>query len=298
MTFRFIPALVAVTCLAAACSSSSDSASTTTTTAPPSESTEPPDTTVPETPETTNAPETTAPPTATPPTTTPETTAPTVDGSEFSDAEIADRELARTALVTLDDFPDGWWEEPQDDDEDDPETKAFEAQFDSCLGRDDDERVGDDLEDLAVTTGDFHPADDDSTSVAHEVVLAVDEATAITAMAEVAIDGAEPCLADVIQAFYVATFAEDPELAAIGIGEVVVTRTETEREPDLAVGVLLEIPLTIGDETISQFLEILYQRQGRALSELSFSSFSAPFTRDGYTALSDEAVIGLATIGS
>lgn len=236
-------------------------------------------------------------PTTEPPPTAPAATSPP-DRDQITEAEMADMELARTALITLEDFPDGWVEEPDTDDDDDPATEAFEEQFDACLDRDDDDRVGDDLEDLAVSTGDFHPAENESTSVSHEVVLARDEATAVAAMAEVTIDGAEPCLAEVIRSFYVASFAEDPELTAIDIGEVAVTRTENEREPDLAVGVLLEIPLTIDEETISQFLEILYQRQGRALSELSFSSFGAPFSRDGYMALSDEAAIGLATIGS
>ncbi len=60
------------------------------------------------------------------------------------------------------------------------------------------ERVGDDLERLAVSTGDFRPADDDTTSVSHEVVLAPDVDTAITAMAEVSVDGAESCISDVI----------------------------------------------------------------------------------------------------
>ncbi len=79
---------------------------------------------------------------------------------------------------------------------------------------------------------------------------------------------------------------------------MIVTRTENEQNADLAVGVLLEIPLTIGEDTVSQFLELLYQRQGRALSELSFTSFGTPFARDGYAALSDETVADLAAIGS
>ena len=215
---------------------------------------------------------------------------------DLTEAELADMELARTALITLDDFPDGWTEDPDDPDDESPDTATFEAEFDECLGRDDD-RVGDDLEDLVVSTGDFHPIDQNAPSVSHEVVLAPDEATAVAAMTEVVIDGAEPCLADVIQRFYVATFADDPDLAGIAVGEVVVTRTETERPDDVAVGVSMEIPLTLDGQDIDQFLEILYLRQGRALSELSFSSFGEPFSRDGYTILSDDVVIALAAIG-
>jgi len=154
------------------------------------------------------------------------------------------------------------------------------------------------LEDLTVKTGDFHAADDDSTTVSHEVVLAPDVDTAIAAMSEVTIDGAESCLAGVIKDFYELSFSQDPTLTDIGVGEVIVTRTSSEQDADLAVGVLLEIPLTIGEDTVSQFLELLYQRQGRALSELFFSSFGTQFPRDGSAALSDEAVRGLAAIGT
>ena len=114
---------------------------------------------------------------------------------------------------------------------------------------------------------------------------------------EVSVEGAESCISDVVRRFYQTTLEEDPALADVEIGEVVVTRTERERPADLAIGVLLEVPITIEDDTISQFLEVLYQRQGRALSELSFTSLGSPFSRDGYTILSDEVIVGLAPIG-
>ncbi len=219
------------------------------------------------------------------------------DAPDLSDAQRAEQDLARSVLITLDSFPDGWIEEPNDDD-DSGDDAEFESQFDACLGRDDDERVGDDLEPLAVSTGDFRPVDDESTSVSHEVVLAPDADTAITAMSEVSVEGAETCIADVVERFYETSFTDDPDLAGIDIGDVIVTRTERERPADVAIGVLLEIPLTLDGQTVSQFLEVLYQRQGRALSELSFTSLGSPFSRDGYTILSDEAAVGLATIGN
>jgi len=235
-------------------------------------------------------------PTGAPPSTPPESTV----GPEepFTAAQMDDRELARIALISLAVFPDGWVEDPVEDDEDDPRTDAFEADFEACLGRDDDTRVGDDLAALAVRTGDFHPVDRDVPSVSHEVVLAPDEATAIAAMTEVSVDGAESCLSDVIRSFYEASFSVDPDLEEIEIADVVVTPAETGRAPDLAVGIVLEVPLRVGQQTTSQFLEILYQRQGRALGKLSFSAFGTPFDRDGYTVLSDEALSGLAAIGT
>jgi hypothetical protein len=217
----------------------------------------------------------------------------------LTDAQLADRELAKSALITIELFPDGWVEDPTDDEaEDEAGDEEFEADFNACLDRSDDERVGDDLEPLRVSTGDFMPVEDLATSVSHEVALAPDEATAITAMAEVRIDGAESCLADVVGRFYTATFADDPDLADIEIGDVIVTRPELTEAPDLAVGVVVEIPLTIGTETLSQFLEILYQRRGRALSKLSFSSFGRRFDEAGYTVLGDEVAVRLAGIGS
>ena len=314
MTPRLIASALAATLLVVGCSSSDDAASNSTaavsTTSDAGSSTDAPDTTdstestavstAPGTSSTTTTPTTSDPATSTtaPGTTAPGTTTTTVADEDFTEAEEADRAAARTALITLAVFPDGWVEDPFEEDDDDTTTSEFEAQFDACLGRDGEDQVGDEIDRLKVSTGDFHPADDDSTTVSHEVVLAPDVETALAAMAEVRIDGAEQCLADVIGSFYRTSFADDPDLADVGIGEVIVTRTETDRDPDLMVGVLLEVPLTIGDQTVSQFLELLYQRQGRALSELSFSSFGGQFDRDGYTVLSDEAVIRLATIGN
>ena len=212
-------------------------------------------------------------------------------------AEANDLDIARGALITLSLFPGDWIEDPVRDEDDDPDTDEFEADFDACLGRDDQSRVRDDIEQLEVRTGDFHPADDATTTVSHEVVLAPDVDTARAAMDEVRIDGAEPCLANVIGNFYRTELAADPDLADVTIGDDVVTRAEEGREADEAVGVLLEVPLTIGDQTVSQFLELLYQRQGRALSELSFSSFGARFDRDRHTALGDEVARRLAAIG-
>lgn len=311
---RLAASLVAAALLVG-CSSSDDaatddtsddtSATTSTVTSTTLESTtttSPPDSTA-GTPLTTEQPADTTPTSAAPPTTgATDTTLPaattTVAVDDLTEAEMVDQENARGALITLAVFPDGWVEDPVEDDEDDPTADAFEAEFDACLGRDSGAQVGDQLDRLKVTTGEFHPVGDDSTTVSHEVVLAPDIDTALAAMAEVRVDGAEQCLADVIGAFYETSFADDPDLAEVGIGDVVVTRTESDRDPDLVVGVMLEVPLTIGDQTVSQFLELLNQRQGRALSELSFSSFGSPFDRNGYTVLSDEAIIRIATIGN
>ncbi len=93
----------------------------------PTVTTAPPATTPPTTapaPTTTAAPEPTTPPSTAPATTEPpDTTDPDV---ELTESELADRELARTALIGLDDFPEDWVEDPIEDDEDDPDTAAFE----------------------------------------------------------------------------------------------------------------------------------------------------------------------------
>jgi hypothetical protein len=301
VTPRLLPSILAAALLIGSCSSS-DATTTTSTSVPSAPVTQPGTTTIPDVPAATTT-STTAPPTTTPapptteePTTTSDVPSVTDPSDDFTDAEANDRDAARTALITLSDFPDGWVEDPIEDDSD-MGTDAFEAEFDACLGRDDGPRAGDELDRLKIGTGDFHTVDVDTTTVSHEVVLAPDLKTALAVMSEVRIDGAETCLAAVIGDFYRATFADDPDLADVDVGDVIVTRTEQDRDPDIAVGVLLEVPLTIADQTVSQFLELLYQRQGRALSELSFASFGAPFSRDGYTVLSDEVTVRLATIG-
>lgn len=258
-------------------------------------------------PETTTAP----PPTSTAPTTAPTSApstspptsgpAPTTDSTDpdrpLTEAETADRAAASTALLTLADFPDGWVEEPVADDEDDPAADEFEEDFDACLGRDPDERLGEELDRIAAQTGDFHPPEDDTFDVSHEVALAADTDTARARMADVDVSGSEDCVAGVLLDFYASLAANDPDLADLDIGEIVVTRTENEFDADVRVGVLLEIPLSIGGQGFSQFLEFVYQREGRALSELTFSSFGQPFGRDAYTELTGVVADRLATIG-
>lgn len=281
----------------AACSSGDDVGSPTSTEAGAPTSVVAPPTTA-DTPSTTTAtaPPTTG-PTATVPASTTATSASPGDDRPLGEAELAERDLAGTALLTVDDFPDGWVESPTSGDDDDPTADRFEEEFDACLGRDPDQRLGEELDRIAAQTGDFHPPDDDSVNVSHEVALAGDEATATARMADVDVSGSEACVADVLLDFYVTLAETEPDLAGIDIGEIVVTRTELEFEPDQRVGVLIEIPLSVDGQSVSQFLEFVYQRDGRALSELTFSSFGQPFARDGYTALTARVADLLAAVG-
>lgn len=216
--------------------------------------------------------------------------------ADLTAAELVERELAGTALVTLDDFPNGWIEAPLEDDADDPLTTRFEERIDTCLGLAGDDPVGDRLDRITASSGAFRPEGSSSPSVEHEVVLAPDVDTAIERMERIDLTGAEGCVGDVVAEFFRTAVAQDPTVD-IEVGEVIVTVDDRDTPPDLSTGFRLEIPLTADGDAATQFVELLYQRQGRALSELTFLSFGEPFSRDGYVALSDTVAISLVLVG-
>ncbi|MDJ0771136.1 MAG: hypothetical protein QNJ12_20270 [Ilumatobacter sp.] len=282
--------------LATACSSSDESSTTepasATSTAPPA-TTAPPPTTAPRP---TTVPATTPATTAPPETTAPlETAAPTTD-APIDPALAADMELARTALLTIDDFPAGWVEEPADDDED-TGAEPFQEDFDACLVGDDGELVGDLLEGRDVGTGDF-TAPDGVTSVTHEVLLADDDEMAIAAMLEVATEDAPPCLADAMQRFFAQEIVADPTAPeGLTIGEITVDRRPSSLGDDVVVEYLVRIPIDVDGESGTFFFDVFYFRQGRALSQLQLQSFDAPFDPDGVGFLGSEVLERIALIG-
>ena len=210
--------------------------------------------------------------------------------------------LAESALIDLSVFPEGWTEIPVDDatEEESAEDEEYERQVDECLGVDsDDDAESDLLEAREAQSGEFvNEEASTQPSVEHLVTVADDEAMAIRAMERAGTEGAAACLQETLQAF----FDSDPEFSedvgGVELGDVTVSRTDAGDDPTARVGYRIDIPLSLGDETFVQYLEIVYQRQGRALSQLQLASFAVPFPEEGLVSLSDDVVIRLATIGS
>ena len=296
---RRIIAVAVALVVVSACSASEESTPPTTTAviAPPTTAatvtTPAPSTTEPAP---TTAPATTAPPTTASATTASATTEPTTPPTTEPDPNAEFIALARSAVLDLSVFPEDWTEGPADDEEESEEDQRFAARVDECLGVEGD-KVSDAFDDREVKSPEFVDIEDETQpSVDQEVVVADDEAMAIAAMAEVATEGADACLQESIQAFFEADPDFQDDESGIELGAVVVTRADLGVPLDERVAFVVEIPLTFNDETFVQYLEVLYQRQGRALSQLQLASFGVPFDRDGFEVLADEVDARLAAI--
>ncbi len=290
---RRIIAVAVALVVVGACSSGEESTPPTTTEATSPPTTEATDTTA--APSTTDPAPTTSPTTS--PTTAPETTAPPTPPTTAPDPNAEFIALARTAVLDLSVFPEGWTEGPPDDEEESEEDRLFAARVDECLGVEGD-KVSDAFDDREVVSPEFENIEDENQpSVEQEVVVADDEAMAIAAMAEVATEGADLCLQESIQAFFEADSDFQNDESGIELGEIAVSRADLGVPLDERVAFVVEIPLTFNDETFVQYLEVLYQRQGRSLSQLQLASFGVPFDRDGFDVLADEVDTRLAAIG-
>lgn len=283
---------VAVALVAVSACSASDDATTQTTAAAPSTTAAAVTTPSPTEP----APPTTAPASTVPATTAPATIAPATPPTTAPDPNAEFVALARAAVLDLSIFPEGWTEGPADDEEETEEDQRFAERVDECLGVEG-EKVSDAFDDREVKSPEFEDTDDETQpTVEQEVVVADDETMAVAAMAEVATEGADVCLQESIQAFFEADPDFQADQSGIELGRIVVTRSDLGVPLDERVAFVIEIPLTLGDETFVQYLEVLYQRQGRALSQLQLTSFGVPFDRQGFTVLADEVDARLAAI--
>ena len=299
MQRRLAPvSIVALLMVAGACSSDTEStdptdpsvatdssvaATTIPTTSGPATSTP---TTAPETTEPTTATSPSTPATSTPATSAPPTTAsPTSETptSEVTSADDPDQELARSILITLDDFPEGWEETPDDGEDDDSEQ---EAALDACLGE---EAYVDGgvLDELEVTTGDFAPVDESAPTVQHNALLAPDLDIATAAFAEAESPLAPDCYESTVRELF-AQLVSDPESGlpeGSTLGEVQLEVLPYETDGPQVVSYFVSVPVTADGETFTFFYELFYLRSGRALSQLIFYSLNEPFPEEGVDAL-------------
>ncbi len=224
------------------------------------------------------------PATTTPPITTPDP----VDDEAYV-------ELASSALLDLSVFPEGWEATPATED-DEAENERFEDRVDECLGNEGD-RVSDLLEFRKATSPEFTGPGDSSPSVEQQILIADDEAMAVKSMEDVGVEGADVCLEQVIQEFVESEAAADIEQDGVTLGDITVERIDLDAAADLIVGYVVGIPVEAPDgETASGYLVVLYQRSGRALSQLQLSSFGTVFDPQGIDMLTNEVIARLAAI--
>ena len=222
----------------------------------------------------TTAAATEAPTTAAPTTATPATTAPAV----------SDAELAQAALLTVDDMPTGWTEAPVDAD-DDAVDAANVQRISDCSGLDAN-LIGDGVLGGSRAKSPDLESPDQLSSVKHTVGLAPDEETAIAAIEAIGDGALPPCYEEAMRAsFDEAATTPDPT-ASLAEGITLADISMERIDPPVAVAadhvVWYEATATLDyqDQTIDIYLDLVFTRTGRVLSQLEFDGTTAEFPAD------------------
>jgi hypothetical protein len=220
-------------------------------------------------------------------------------GDEVDLGDLTDQELAQVALVTIDDFPEGWTQFPAvDPDGDAADDITFDTEMADSLGISLDDFRQYAYDDTTADSDQFSAADG-TASVDQSVKMAPDEAGAIGAMEQIGGDEVPACYQAGVNKIFTEDFLADPANEGITIGEITVVRVPTEEQfpADEVVMLQVEIPFEFDGQPASQFLTVMYQRQGRALSQLQFGSFGQPFALDGISQLGEATEQRLAIVG-
>lgn len=238
----------------------------------------------------TSGPAPTSPDGTTPDTTTPATTTPVtaVSATTAARALTPEAELAATALLTLADFDAGWTETPFDpveDEADDAADDAVVAFIGECVGVDP-MLVGDGvLGDRKAKSGTFTSPDEKAT-VKHMIGFAVDEPTALEAIAAIG----DPALADCYEQALTARFENaqtDPDPAntlpeGLTLNEVTLERVDFPGGlgADEAVWYAAHISADFQGLPIDQYAELIFLRDGQVLTQLELGGDGAAFPSD------------------
>ncbi len=294
---RTAPLLVLIA-LGAGCGGGDDTSTATSAPASPA-ATVPATTTPPTTTPPTTTPPTTAPPTTAPTTTAPATTAPSSTAPAATTAPATpEAELAATALIVLEDFAEGWKSEPREVDDDDGRLIPLVAE---CAGVDA-ALIGDDVVGDRIARSPSFSSVDETFTLEHTIGFAVDADTAALSITLIGGDALPACYAEATQIAFTEEFTNpDPadslppgiELGEVGfeVGDASVFGLSAE-----AVWYHFDIPLTLGTDTIESHLDIVFLRNGAALSQVVMTGFGARFPVEDIGPIVQLADAKLATI--
>jgi hypothetical protein len=221
------------------------------------------------------------------------TTEPPPDRSEPSTTAHPDQAAAEAALLTIDDFPAGWTEVP--DDERTPLAIESQRRIAACAGGEGDRLL--DLGGALAESGNFRGPDN---QVVEESVAIVEEAVAEDMVARFTAPGVGECFADAMQQTIDAmvtnpsapteSFPADTEL-----GKVTVEPLQVPAAGDESAGYRITVPLTAQGITFEIILDAVVIRSGGALAGVSFQSAPEPFAAediDRYVGLAAERLPG------
>jgi hypothetical protein len=181
----------------------------------------------------------------------------------------ADTEAAKAALLTLSDFPAGWSEVPEEEDD---SNKEVQEGVRKCLGPDAVELLGGEA---TATTGDFTNPDDDST-VDHRVVLAATEELAEAYIAGASSSEVPQCLSALYRELLPAVLLVEDEADNIEIGEINVGALNVGEFGDDGFAYRITAGFEVEGFSVDLVTDVVSVRVGRSVAGLNFQSTFSP----------------------
>ncbi len=219
-----------------------------------------------------------------PATTTPETTVAATTIPETT-AAPTEAELAEAALLTLDDLPAGYTATPRDPDDTDA---ADEARLDSiaeCAAVDR-SLIGDEVLGDTEAESDEFQSPEEIFTLKQSVGFAADDETAIAAITAMGSDSLPDCYEQALtESFTNASGSADPSESlppGLTLTDLVMERIDSSAlfAPDEVVHYYVTVGFDFDGQPLELYLDLVFARQGRMLSQLEFDGEGVPFPPD------------------
>ena len=195
----------------------------------------------------------------------PEKSTTTTEEVEERDLE-ADQELADGAVLTIDDVPPGFEEQPADDDDDDDSNDELDQSLAECLGTTVADLDGGEDEPQASATF----ATQGNEEVESEVIVYATEDEVSDDLELLKDPASQGCFADFLT----------ESLAGSGdaeVGEVTVEDLGVEDLGEDAVGLGITVPFTVEGGERVLYLDFVLIQQGRTEISMGYQAFDVPF---------------------
>lgn len=193
----------------------------------------------------------------------------------------ADQDAAEAMLLTLDDFPSGWQEEPADDEEaSEEEDEAIQADLAECLGIDPEDF---DPDNPSATSPTFTSPDEKEVSV--DVAFAPSAEAAAVAFETLSDDATPGCYGDALQSWLEGAAFEEGLPEGVEVGDVTASPLSFAALGDESSAFRVTLPVSAEGVTVDLYLDIVFARVGRIGIEGTFDSQFSPFAEADAAAL-------------
>lgn len=214
---------------------------------------------------------------------------PTSSGPAFPKAAASS--AARSALLTISDFPSGWSTSKDDSASNDSSDKKFQQELADCLHAPAGLLGHDEANSADADSPDFD-SPDGNTTISESVSVSqsdrVDQLFSILKQ-----DNATDCFSTTVNAYLKEEFAktDDPDVKQATLGNIEVGRLSTGHYGDDTFGMRTTVPVEVKGLTLKVYLDLLFIRHANAVASLDFESEGTPIdtsTTDRYARLATE----------